>query len=332
MLAGMTAATGVALANPEWKGNAKMVGEDAALGKPEGAGQQPLLSAGEARAAQRGQAPSLPTFSNDTVVFHAGTPPAVAAQPQPQPQPSASLNLNARFASPVAPGRPTETAPPTKETPKTSASSRPAERSESLANESSSAGEPLSGKGLQALQDPAPALSRSESLGLQPTQIQGATSPGSAASGFEAKAQVALPQVPAPPQLQQVESGIRWMLRNASSGAELQLHPEALGRVRIELRVEGGEVHARLWASDPKSIPVLQENKAFLEVSLKDQGLSLGSFDLRQQSNQPQGQGPDGQPRGQFWPTDAPGREVRQDAPTRLAATRTNAGRIELIA
>jgi flagellar hook-length control protein FliK len=132
--------------------------------------------------------------------------------------------------------------------------------------------------------------------------------------------------------LQQVESGIRWMLRNAASGAELQLHPEALGRVRIELKVEGGEVHAKLWASDPKSIPVLQENKAFLEVSLKEQGLNLGSFDLRQHSQQPQPQHTEGHARGQFWPTEARPVDRGQDAPTGTAPIDLNARRIELIA
>lgn len=139
-------------------------------------------------------------------------------------------------------------------------------------------------------------------------------------------------QAPVPAMLQQVENGIRWMLRNASPGAELQLHPEALGRVRIELKVEGGEVHARLWASDPKSIPVLQENKAFLEVSLKEQGLNLGSFDLRQHSNQAQHQLLDGQSKGQIWPTEARRPESGQDAPNSRTRTGLKARRVELIA
>jgi flagellar hook-length control protein FliK len=82
------------------------------------------------------------------------------------------------------------------------------------------------------------------------------------------------------PVFAQVEGSIRWILQNKTQGAELQLHPEALGRVLIQLRVEGQEVHARLWASEASSLPVLQEHKAFLEASLKEQGLSLGSFNL----------------------------------------------------
>ncbi len=58
----------------------------------------------------------------------------------------------------------------------------------------------------------------------------------------------------------QVEGSIRWILQTKSQGAELQLHPEALGRMTIQLRVEGQEVHARLWASEPASLAVLQDH------------------------------------------------------------------------
>jgi len=80
----------------------------------------------------------------------------------------------------------------------------------------------------------------------------------------------------------QVDSSIRWLIKNHEKGAEIQLNPESLGRVVIKLRVEGGEVHARLWASEAATVPILQEHKAALEASLRQQGLSLGSFDLQQ--------------------------------------------------
>lgn len=82
----------------------------------------------------------------------------------------------------------------------------------------------------------------------------------------------------------QVEGSIRWMLQNRQRGAELHLHPESLGRVTIRLTVEGTEVHARVWASEASTLPLLQEHRTHLEQSLRDQGLSLGSFDLNQGS------------------------------------------------
>lgn len=81
---------------------------------------------------------------------------------------------------------------------------------------------------------------------------------------------------------EQVDGSIRWILKNQQQGAEIQLNPESLGRVVIQLRMEGGEVHAKVWASEASTVPILQDQKAALAASLQQQGLSLGSFDLQQ--------------------------------------------------
>lgn len=267
-----------------------------------------------------GAAPDLPA---------AGSP--KSARPEVPIQAPPGLPATARFNVLAGPARPVEAEPPAKDAARAAEPRRPAEEAQPHPTEpAASTAQPAATRPAQASTESATALPRSESLGLQPSQqLSAAGSPAPVAARSEVAATW---QVPVPPVLQQVENGIRWMLRNASPGAELQLHPEALGRVRIELRVEGGEVHARLWASDPKSIPVLQENKAFLEVSLKEQGLNLGSFDLRQNSNQAHPGFTDGQSRGQFWPTEAGAAEPRQDAPTRPAPRNANPRRIELIA
>ena len=243
------------------------------------------------------------------------------------------VNLNVRLPGPAMgiPGKPPEGAAPVKETSKPVDSPRGSENSKRQPVEAPTPSAE-STPATQAAKDPAPVLPRSESLGLQPTQPPPASPQGILANIGASKVTAPVWQAPVPAVLHQVENGIRWMLQNASPGAELQLHPEALGRVRIELKVEGGEVHARLWASDPKSIPVLQENKAFLEVSLKEQGLNLGSFDLRQHSNQPQPQNPEGQSNGQFWPTEASLADRRQDAPSGPSTTGRTPRRVELIA
>ena len=82
--------------------------------------------------------------------------------------------------------------------------------------------------------------------------------------------------------LSQVDGTIRWLVKNQDQGAELQLHPESLGRIQIKLNVDGTVVHAKVWASEPSAVPVLQDHRSFLEASLKSQGLTLGSFDLQQ--------------------------------------------------
>jgi len=80
----------------------------------------------------------------------------------------------------------------------------------------------------------------------------------------------------------QVEGGLRWMLKGGAQEAQLQLHPESLGQVTIHLKVEGGEVHARLWITEPASVRAIQEGRPHLESALKEQGLQLGNFDLQQ--------------------------------------------------
>ncbi len=86
----------------------------------------------------------------------------------------------------------------------------------------------------------------------------------------------------ASPLVTQVAGGVRWMLQGGSQEAQLQLHPDSLGQVTIHLRVQGGEVHARLWVSEAASVQAVQEGRPHLEASLKEQGLQLGSFDLQQ--------------------------------------------------
>jgi flagellar hook-length control protein FliK len=124
-----------------------------------------------------------------------------------------------------------------------------------------------------------PATTGAETAALA-AAVPGTTAPGKAATP------AALSEPPAqannPSLASQVEGSIKWLLKNQDQGAELQLHPESLGRVQISLKVEGTQVHARVWASDPAALPVLQDHRASLEASLKEQGLSLGSFNLQQ--------------------------------------------------
>jgi flagellar hook-length control protein FliK len=81
--------------------------------------------------------------------------------------------------------------------------------------------------------------------------------------------------------LSQVDGSIRFLVKNQDKSAEMQLHPESLGRVQISLKVEGTVVHAKVWASEASTVPILQDHRATLEASLKAQGLTLGSFDLQ---------------------------------------------------
>jgi hypothetical protein len=127
----------------------------------------------------------------------------------------------------------------------------------------------------------------------------------------------------------QVEGGLRWMLKGGAQEAQLQLHPESLGQVTIHLRVEGGEVHARLWITEPASVRAVQEGRPHLEQSLKEQGLQLGSFDL-QQGHRPFQETPAAPAYRE--PTAPEAIPARQEAPAGLLPSVLNPYRVEFYA
>ena len=141
-----------------------------------------------------------------------------------------------------------------------------------------------------------------------------------------------LPPAPAPPRsapVMQLEGGLRWMLKGGVQEAQLQLHPGSLGQVTIHLRVEGGEVHTRMWITEPASVQAVQEGRPHLEMALKEQGLQLGSFDL-QQGNRPH-QEPPSIPAPRENPVmEAP--IARQEAPAAINPANLNPHHVELYA
>lgn len=130
----------------------------------------------------------------------------------------------------------------------------------------------------------------------------------------------------------QVEGTIRWMVRNQEKSAELQLHPDKLGQVNISLRIEGQDVHARIWASESTTVPILQEHRAALEQSLREQGLNLSSFDLQSGSRGEDAQG--GSQNRSFTPSEASTNTLSslQDVPTLATQILGNAHQIEVFA
>lgn len=140
------------------------------------------------------------------------------------------------------------------------------------------------------------------------------------------------PAAPAHPVAIQVGDSLKWILRQANPSAELQLHPENLGKVTIQLKVNGTEVHARVWASEASTLPVLQDHRAYLEVSLRQQGLQLGSFDLQQgqRGHQPQPQMPSTPFSGAS--QEAKVGLTRQETPIAMASSFASSHRIEVMA
>ena len=178
---------------------------------------------------------------------------------------------------------------------------------------------------------PATAPQYADSSAMAALSAQPRTSTPAASSAPAAP----LPNTPAQPSplasplVTQVAGGVLWMLKGGSQEAQLQLHPDSLGQVTIHLRVEGGEVHARLWVTEASSVQAVQEGRPHLEASLKEQGLQLGSFDLQQ------GQRPFQEaPATPAYP-DRPVLEVApagQEAPSMPVASILNSRHVELYA
>lgn len=84
----------------------------------------------------------------------------------------------------------------------------------------------------------------------------------------------------ATPLRQQLEHGInmglrlRWQQAPETVTVRLQLYPEELGEVRVELKFSGETLHARLQSARPATIEALREHLPALRLTLSDQGFS----------------------------------------------------------
>ena len=199
---------------------------------------------------------------------------------------------------------------------------------------------PLKGSGTTVPLDPGEPKLAPDLQSLAGRTLDGASPAllGTLQRATEGPAPTAPAAAPAPPQapatppsapVLQVEGGLRWMLKSGSQEAQLQLHPDALGQVTIHLKVEGGEVHAKVWVTEAASVQAVKEGRPHLEQSLRDQGLHLGSFDL-QQGHRPFQEAPSAPiPRERALPEAT---VARQEAPAPAPAPILNAHHVELYA
>ena len=187
---------------------------------------------------------------------------------------------------------------------------------------------------VEALGAPEPKRAASPTPGAGFGLETGAAAAAGANGAVRVPAPVAAESIPPRQQalLAQVDGSIKWLLHNQGQSAELQLHPEALGRIQIKITVEGTEVHAKVWASEASAMPALQDHRAFLESSLKAQGLTLGSFDLQHGHKGDQTPLPTPAP---VFTAAAPAPalpEMGQELPTALSPNPSRAYRIEIVA
>lgn len=63
-------------------------------------------------------------------------------------------------------------------------------------------------------------------------------------------------------------------------GFEIQLYPENLGKIKLNLRWESGQVHIQCQASEVITLDLLQQNLGQLRESLQESGISCGMMQM----------------------------------------------------
>jgi hypothetical protein len=63
-------------------------------------------------------------------------------------------------------------------------------------------------------------------------------------------------------------------------GFEIQLYPENLGKIKLNLHWEGGQVHIQCRASEVLTLDLLQQNLGQLRESLQESGISCGMMQM----------------------------------------------------
>ena len=84
--------------------------------------------------------------------------------------------------------------------------------------------------------------------------------------------------------LDQLNGRMTVMLKNGQSSVKLQLHPQELGSLKIDLKVDGASVRATIVAENHQVQQILGSNSSELKQSLADQGFNLDKFEVITQS------------------------------------------------
>jgi len=94
------------------------------------------------------------------------------------------------------------------------------------------------------------------------------------------------PQKPQPSQTgqvdpyQQVADKVVWSIRNNEERIQLTLEPPQLGNLFIELQRDKEGIKATLWADNPKTKVILENNQSQLQKTLEEHGFKLEKYDV----------------------------------------------------
>jgi flagellar hook-length control protein FliK len=111
-------------------------------------------------------------------------------------------------------------------------------------------------------------------LAAQPAAIN-APQPSSEVQAAATPAALQLPDVPA---LHQIVEKINLITRQGESEVRLQLHPESLGQVLIQLHLSNGDVSVRMLTETVQAQNLIQDHLAQLKAAFTAQGLPLNNL------------------------------------------------------
>ena len=95
---------------------------------------------------------------------------------------------------------------------------------------------------------------------------------------------------------QQVAEKVIWSIRNNEERIRLTLEPPQLGNLFIELHREKEEIKATLWADNPKTKEILENNQFQLQKTLEGHGFKLEKYDVFLQNDMASFQGKEEKP------------------------------------
>ncbi len=181
-------------------------------------------------------------------------PLTTAAKPNADPATTFAKTLN------TARNAPSPTAPPTQAS--TTASTLPASDVTVTRTES------VSGEKTVALPTDAPVVVAPQSSAA-PTVFAPAT--------VDAPATPTLPNIPA---LHQLVDTISVLKQNGQTTVRLQLHPESLGQVLVQMHVHNGDVTVQMLAETGKAQSLIQNHLPELKAAFSAQGVSTGALNV----------------------------------------------------
>ena len=88
------------------------------------------------------------------------------------------------------------------------------------------------------------------------------------------------PTLPSVPALQQIVQGVGMLVRKGETQIRLQLYPESLGQVLVQVTMGGGDISVHMLADTAAARAVIQDHLADLRTAFATQGLQLDGLSV----------------------------------------------------